>query len=122
MLVSQVRPMMGEHDGDSATHSWSIGAYGGQHTLHLDAVSDGTTRLISCPPANGSAESDAGELGCSRPSRLTHDVCRLSPETCYMTEQHQRLRAPLQVSDPKQLHVCKQVRGDPSSWPSARYG
>jgi len=56
----QMRPVMGKDEGDSATHSWSIGAYGGQHTLHLDAISDGTTRLISCPPANGSAESDAG--------------------------------------------------------------
>ena len=75
MLVSQVRPMMGEHDGDSATHSWSVGAYGGQHTLHLDAISDGTTRLISCPPANGPAESDAGGLCCEYPSWLAYDVC-----------------------------------------------
>ena len=67
VLLSQVRPVMGKDDGDTATHSWSIGAYGGQHTLHLDAISDGTTRLVSCPTADSPAESDAGDSGCCYP-------------------------------------------------------
>ena len=59
----QMRPVVGQDDGQSTTHSWSIGAYGGTHTMQLDAIADGNTRLISCPPTADQPES-SGAVPC----------------------------------------------------------
>lgn len=33
------------------THGWSIGASEGDHTIRLDAMDEGMTRLVACPPS-----------------------------------------------------------------------
>ena len=33
------------------THGWSVGASEGDHTIRLDAMDEGMTRLVACPPS-----------------------------------------------------------------------
>ena len=49
----QVRPVIGDSQDNGRgagqrAHAWSVGASGGQHTLHLDQIQEGLTRLITC--------------------------------------------------------------------------
>lgn len=63
-----VRPVVaGAVDGQP--HAWSVGASAGEHSIRLDEVEDGTTRLVACLPP----------LSC-RPSCKTPPL--LSPHAC----------------------------------------
>lgn len=50
---TQVRAV--RENGGDATHAWSTGASQGQHTVKLDALRDGLTRLVSCQRLQGEA-------------------------------------------------------------------
>lgn len=49
-----------QQDALQAAHDWSHGASDGRHTVKLDSLDDGTTRLICCPSLGTTA------LGASR--------------------------------------------------------
>lgn len=40
---------------EHATHAWSEGASRGAHTLKLDSLADGQTRLVNCSPLRDNA-------------------------------------------------------------------
>ncbi len=40
---------------EHATHAWSEGASRGAHTLKLDSLADGQTRLVKCSPLRDDA-------------------------------------------------------------------
>lgn len=52
-------------------HTWSVGASGGQHTLLLDNIQLGATRLISCQPATQQTDGSDG----AQWSTMALDIC-----------------------------------------------
>lgn len=52
-----------------AVHDWSVGASGGYHTLQLDSLDEGITRLVSCAPLPSTAVAvEESEQDNERPS------------------------------------------------------
>ena len=66
-LLLQVRPV-GAHGEQRATHNWSIGASRGSHTLQLDSLKDGSTRLVSCAPLSNRPQGADSLI--TRPDRI----------------------------------------------------
>jgi len=45
-----VRPILDARAAD--THGWSVGASDGDHSIHLDAMEEGLTRLVAALPSS----------------------------------------------------------------------
>ena len=78
----QVRPIL--HPGEARTHSWSVGAGEGEHTLRLGSLDEGAARLAACLPLPDSVrKGERGRLQTLRPAAhgtlQTPSKCPSSP-------------------------------------------
>lgn len=65
-----VRPVLEASNSD--THGWSLGASDGDHSVRLDAMDEGLTRLVaSLPSDNAESQGMRTSSGCSGKPRLS---------------------------------------------------
>ena len=58
-----------------AAHAWSVGASEGRHSVRLDTLDEGQTRLLACTPASPSGQGGCCDLLPVAPSVTLHKPC-----------------------------------------------
>lgn len=71
-----VRPIL---EGFPDAHLWSIGGSDGAHSVRLDTLDEGQTRLLACAP---SSPSQPGEVQSSYDSALMGILSSCAPDCC----------------------------------------